>query len=121
MATYNATKSTAGFVEAGKGVFGGIATITNNLNTDVNTPLADRQGLKLGIYHMTDVANTDTWASGIPAAYACAWQPEDATDDDARAVITAYTAVGERSRGGSVFTFVTGGTRAGWLWVLHGT
>jgi hypothetical protein len=129
--TVAATPATTGYVDPKKGVWGqvpnlrqnssGVAqTITNNVITDVTNHIADRSNLKLSVFYVSSVENTNTWTSEIKNAVACAWQPEDATDDDVRIAITAVgTASGERSRGGSVFTAVAGGTRSGWLWVLH--
>ena len=127
MASINMDRSVAGFVEPKSGLYlqvpnssGSAQTITNNVITDVATPIANRNGLKFSIYNLIDVANAETVASEIKNAVACAWQPEDVTEDDVRVAITSVgTVSGERSRGGSVFTFVASGTRSGWLWVLH--
>jgi len=128
-ATFAATPATTGYVHPRLGLYaqvptsaGSAQTITNNVITDVANPISNRNGLFLSIFYGSSVANTNTWTSHITNAVACAWQPEDATDDDVRAAITSVgTSWGARSRGGSVFTFVAGGTRTGWLWVLHGS
>ena len=125
-ATFAATPATTGYVNPRLGLYAQIGstaqTITNNVITDVANPISNRNGLSLSIFYGSSIANTNTWTSHITNAVACAFQPEDATDDDVRAAITSVgTSWGSRSRGGSVFTFVAGGTRSGWLWVLHGS
>jgi hypothetical protein len=130
MAITPVQKGTAGF--PGNGVYGSFPntkrdstsvqqTITNELIANVDNHHPNKDGLKLSIFYFNDAANTETWSSEIKNAVACAWQPDDATDDDVRVAITGATAGGSRSRGGAVFTFVAGGTRGGWLWVLHGS
>jgi len=115
-------RGTAGYVQPKLGVFGvgsTASTSTNNLLTDVNNPRSNRNGLHLSIIHFADVDNAETWTSEIKGAVACAWQGEDATDDDGAVFITV-AAAGGRSRSGSVFQFqMENSTSAGWLWVLH--
>lgn len=95
-------------------------TDANSVLTDVGN-LQPRNGLTLSIFYFSAVADTNTWTSEIKNAVACAWQADVADDDDVRASISSHTASGARGRGGAVFTFVAGGTRSGWLWVLHGS
>lgn len=111
-ATVNMTRGTAGFVDPRMGVFGGVCAVTDNLNTDTNQPQANRNGMELLIFHLTSVANTNTFTTGINDIVGVSWQPEDATDDDVRPSLTTQTT--------GVVTFVAGGTRAGWLWILRG-
>ncbi len=123
MAAITVDKTTAGYVPPGFvfGVGSTAQTTTNNLNTDVSN-IHSTQGLKLTVFHCTAVANAETITEEIHNAVACAWQPEDATDDDVRVVLTVSASkVNNRARSSATFTFVTGGTRAGWLWVLHGS
>ena len=128
MASINMDPSVAGFVVPKLGVYsqvptsaGAAQTITNNVITDVANPISNRQGMQLSVFNVIDIANTETLNTGLPNGIACAFQPEDATDDDVRAAITGFTAVGARSRASTVLTFVAGGTRSGWIWMLHGT
>ena len=109
MATKTA-QGTAGFVS--KGVYGGVATVTNTILTDVAEHLADRSGLKLSIWHLTAVADAETLTTGIDSIKAVAWQPDDCTDDDVRPTLTTQAT--------GIVTFKAGGSRKGWLWILHG-
>lgn len=113
-------RGTTGYV--GNGVYGGVATTTNNLLSDVATHFPDRSGFALSIFHFSDIDNLDTWTSEIKNAFACAWQAEDGADDCCSVAITSYTTAQSRARGGAVFTFqAENSDSAGWLWVLHGS
>ena len=101
---------TAGYVS--KGVYGGVVSgIGGDLLVDVAEHHPDRSNMKLTITHLTDVADAETLAMGMDSIVALAWQPEDGTDDDVRAVLTTQVT--------GIVTFAAGGTRKGWLWILH--
>jgi hypothetical protein len=112
MATINMTKSTAGYVDPRMGVYGGVCAVTDNLVSDTDQLRSNRNGLELLIFHVTAVANAETLTTYIDDIVAVAWQPEDATDDDVRVSLT--------TQANGILTFVAGGTRQGWLWILHG-
>lgn len=112
-ATITTTKSTAGYVDPGMGVFGGVVTATANLNSGTDQPLSNRHGLQLQIFHVTDMGTGETIATGIPNIVAVAWQPEDCTDDVAGVCLTAQST-------GTVTFIATNAANAGWLWVLSG-
>jgi hypothetical protein len=124
MATISATSATTGYVPPGF-VFGigqtTAQTNTNNLATVGQ--IRGTAGLTLSIFHVTAVANAETITiGGMHNAVACAWQPEDIGDDGDTSVLVnvASAATGNRGQTGTTFTFYNGGTRQGWLWVLHG-
>ena len=124
MAAITVDNTTTGFVPAGF-VFGigqtTAQTTANNLATVGQ--IRSTKGLTLTIHHCTAVATGETITiGGMHNAVACAWQPEDIGDDGDTSVLVnvAATATGDRARSGTTFTFTNGGTRQGWLWVLHG-
>jgi hypothetical protein len=112
MASINMTPATAGFVNPRLGVYGGVCAVTDNLVSDTGQPQSNRQGMELLIFHCTAVATGETITTGINDIVAVAWQAEHATDDDVRVSLTTQTA--------GIVTFVAGGTRQGWLWILRG-
>ena len=112
MASVVTDNTTSGFVDVKTGVFGGVVAVTDNLLTDTNLPVVNRLGMDLLVYRCIDVANAETITFSRPDIVALAWQPEDATDDDVRAALTTQAT--------GVVTFVAGGTRQGWLWMLVG-
>ncbi len=122
MASITTDNTTAGFVPRGFvfGVGSTAQTTVNNLQSDVDSKHG-HAGLQLSVLHVTAVSNTDSITEEIYGAVACAWQPEDASDDgDVSVVLTLGTAVGASARKPALFTFVGGGgTEAGWIWVLH--
>lgn len=113
--------TTAGYVVPGKSVYGGVSTTTNNLLSDVDTHIADRQGLKLSIFYFgpsnsaNDIDTGDTWTSNISNIVALAWQPADATDDKVSPSLTT------QATGVVTFTAENATNNEGWLWVLHGS
>ena len=110
MAVSKTARGTAGFVD--KGVYGGVVTgIGADLLVDVAEHHPDRSNLKLSIFHLSGITDTITYTTGMDSIVALAWQPEDGTDDDVRAVLTTQVT--------GIVTFAAGGTRAGWLWILH--
>ena len=110
--TPTTTKSTAGYVDPRKGVFGGVTTGTGNLNTLVNQRISNRLGLQLLIFHFTSMSNGDTWTSNIKNIVAVAMQPEDANDDGSTAFLTAQTT--------GTITIQAGTSTSGWLWIMVG-
>ena len=111
--TPNMDRSVAGFVDSRMGLFGGVAAVTDNLNTEVNQRISNRNNLELLIFHFSDIDSADTWPSGISNIVAMAWQPEDPVDDRVRPVLTTQAT--------GVVTFVsTNADSAGWLWVYVG-
>lgn len=112
------TRSTAGYVDPGLGVYGGVATGTNNLVSDVDEHLVNRNGLKLSIFYFgpsasaNDIDDGDTWTSNIPGIKAVAWQGADIADDCVAATLTTAAT--------GVITFAAENANSeGWLWVLH--
>jgi len=125
MAAISATAATTGFVPKGS-VFGiGKTTAQDNTNNLATVgQIRSTKGLELEIFHCTAVANAETITiGGMHNVVACAWQPEDIGDDGDTSVLCnpAASATGERGGVGTTFTFYNGGTRQGWLWVLHGS
>ena len=117
-------RGTAGFTDLGvygwSGRDGTVVSATTDLVVEVNSHIPNRSHLQLKEAHLNSVANAETLATGIANAVACAWQAEDAAADDVRAFLT-YTAVGTRARSTATLNFLAGGTRSGWIWILHGT
>jgi len=108
----------AGFVDPGKGVYGGVNTSTANLLTGTDEHHANRLGLKMSIFYFGpsagafDIDDEDTWTSNIPGIVAVAWQGAD-PDDDAVVPFLSTAATG-------VITFQSESDHSeGWLWVLH--
>ena len=100
---------TNGFVD--KGVWGGVLSAITADQLAEGTHLSNREGLTLTIWHLNAVANAETLTTGLDSIVAVAWQPEDPTDDDVRMALTTQVT--------GILTFVAGGTRAGWVWILH--
>lgn len=124
MATISTSADTTGYVPPGF-VFGigktTAQTNTNNLATVGQ--IRGIAGLTLSVFHVTAVANAETITiPGLHNAVACAWQPEDIGDDGDTSVLinVASSTTNYRAQKGTTFTFYNGGTRQGWLWVLHG-
>lgn len=110
--TPSVSVSDTGYVNPHNGVFGGVATATNNLRTDVASLRNNVQGCLFTRHYFGDVSTGDTWTSNIPNIVAVAWQPADATDDAAGVFLSAQAT-------GAVGWI---GTNAeGWLWVIHGS
>ena len=112
--------TTDGFVVPGNGVYGGVATVTQNLLTDTDEHHSNRNGLHLSIFYFgpsnsaNDIDTGDTWASNIPGVVASAWQAADGTDDKVTSALTTAAS--------GTFTFTSQNTNnEGWLWVLHGS
>jgi hypothetical protein len=112
------TRSTAGHVEPGLGVYGGVCAVTDNILSDTAEHLANRNGLKLSIFYFgpsasaNDIDNGDTWTSNIQGIKAVAWQGADAADDCCAATLTTAAT--------GVITFQAENANSeGWLWVLH--
>ena len=110
----------AGYVVPGLGVYGGVATVTQNLLTDTAEHHSNRNGLLLSFHYFgpsnsaNDIDTGDTWSSNIPGVVASAWQAADATDDKVTSALT--------TQAGGIFTFTSQNTNnEGWLWVLHGS
>ncbi len=109
----------AGYVVPGKGMYGGVGTTTNNLLTDVDQHLADRQGLKEDIFYFgpsnsaKDIDNGDVWTSNIPGIVRVFWSAADATDDLVNPVLTA-------AANGEITFISTNSNNEGWLLVKHG-
>lgn len=99
----------------------GESTITNDMLGDSIGQLHNTASLKFKAIRFSSIANTNTYTSGLRGVVACAWQPDDCTDDDVRAVITDRDNKPNTTdtRGAAKFTFVAGGTRSGWLWVWY--
>ena len=111
--TPNMTRSTAGFVDSRMGLFGGVVSVTDNLNTGTNEHISNRNNLELLIFHFTDIDTGDTWTSGMDNIVAVAWQPEDPNDDSVRPALTTQLT--------GVVEFVSDNAdSAGWLWLLVG-
>ncbi|MEE9184212.1 MAG: hypothetical protein V3U39_06995 [Acidimicrobiia bacterium] len=107
-ATLTTTKSTAGYVDPKLGMFGGVVSVTDNLNTDTNLPVANRIGLDDLIWHVTDIGDADTIAFGIPNIVAVFWQSEDASDDLVTVSLTTQAT-------GTVTFKATNAANAGWI------
>lgn len=85
---------------------GGLAVSTKNLKLSIFSFLASTSG--------HDIDSGDTWASGLKGIVACAWQPNDTTDD----LVAVEPDVANRATGVVKFTS-TNSNNTGWLWVLH--
>ena len=107
-ATLTTTKSTAGYVDPHLGMFGGVVSVTANLNTGTNQPIANRHGLDELIWHVTDIGDADTITFGIPNIVSVWWQSEDASDDLVTVSLTTQAT--------GVVTFkATNAANAGWI------
>lgn len=103
---------TSGYVDPQRSLYGGVATATNNLLSDVDQHIPDALGLKLSRFHFSDIDDGDTYTSGIPGIVAVAFQAEDIGDDHVAATLTT-AATGEITFGSA------NANSAGWLWVAH--
>ena len=114
-------KSTAGFVDPGNGLYGGVNAINASLSTE-GTNFLNRNGLQLSIFHFVGVSDTNTWDGTSTIApprniQAVAWQGDDDTDDRSGVTLTT-TGAGQTD---PVVTWSQGSGGDGWLWVLHQT
>lgn len=104
-------KTTAGYVDPGKGVFGGVNAVDAALISN-GTHFADRHGFQFSIFPFADIDDGDTWTSGIHGVIAVAWQADQADTDKVGATLT------EAATGTITFDAENADSN-GWLWVLH--
>jgi len=108
------TKSTAGYVDPKKGLYGGVCALADNIKSGTAEHLSNRQGLFTSIFFFSDVDNADTWTSGLPAVKACFWQGCD-PDDDGGACSLLVAATGQ------IGFAMQNAASEGWLLVFHGS
>jgi hypothetical protein len=103
------TKGTAGFVEPGRGVWGGVVDPGTSIISN-GKHHSGREDLKLGIFFFSTVDHGDTWTSNIPGVVATSWQADQPdTDRTCCTLIVAKTGQIE---------FSNGAAATGWCWVL---
>lgn len=117
------TRSTAGFVDPGSGLFGGINAVNAALVTN-GTQLLNRNGLQLSVFYFADIdATGDVWDASSTTqpprnVVAVAWQADTANAD---AVGVTLTIAGTGQTDPTIAFEAENANSNGWLWVLHQT